>query len=146
MIQDDHWASEVLSESESQNLEFDETLNQILRFRMLLINFIKGCPYELIEDIYCAKVIGSVLTVHCRMSLHNMKSLLTCVQTHSLVNLLIAASENCEEIIADAATPLQCSWLAVAVLKTNIDDERTSELLRCLMARPNSQMVQQLDR
>jgi hypothetical protein len=84
----DHWASEVLTDSEKAGFEFDETLNQIFRFRSQLTNFIKGCPLELVEDVYCSKVIASVVQVFCT-NIEHARSLLTCVQKHGLAHLLL---------------------------------------------------------
>lgn len=146
LVSDEHWASEVLSESDRVGLGFDDTLSQILRFRSLVTNFLEGCPYEFVDDIYCGRVISSALKSHCSKSVENMKGLLNCVQKQGLVTLLINCADDLSIKIAEAATPIQTSWLAVALIKAELDSQQTDDFMKAILARPCSQMVQQLDK
>lgn len=87
-----------------------------------MINFMQGCPYEMLEEVYCGAVISSVLKAHCSASIDHAKSLLNCVQKHNLSALLIKHVDDNMGTIANAMSPLQGSWLVVAVLKIDIDD------------------------
>lgn len=104
-LSDEHWSADVLIESDHASLSFDDVLNSIFRFRTLVINFMKGCPHSMLEEVYCGKVIASVLSVHCDKT-ENTKSLLNCVQKNGLVNILIDKCEDTIEALAQAATPL----------------------------------------
>ena len=95
----EHWASEVLADSVGAGFEFDETLNQIFRFRSQLTNFLKGCPIELVEDVYCSNVLASVLQVFCS-NLEDARSVLACVQKHGLAHLLLKHADDAIGLLA----------------------------------------------
>lgn len=49
--------------------------------------------------------------------------MLACVNKHGIVNLLLIHTEDVIGVIAEACSPIQISWLSIAVLKSEIDEK-----------------------
>ena len=56
----DEWPAELIETAISQNMDASETLENVFRFRSLLLNFLEMCPYQLIDRIYFGQIITAV--------------------------------------------------------------------------------------
>ena len=56
----DEWAVELVELAIDEDVEVDELIDYIFRFRMLVINFIEGCPIELVDHVYTKQILNAL--------------------------------------------------------------------------------------
>ena len=68
-----------------------ETLEQIFRFRSLLLNYLQMCPLQLVDHIYFKQVINSICAPGIISSMHasTVQTLLRSVIMHGAMNIFI---------------------------------------------------------
>ena len=54
------WPVELLESASAKNLDVAETVEQMFRFRTLILNFMEMCPYELVDRVYFGQLIASI--------------------------------------------------------------------------------------
>lgn len=87
----DEWPTELIEGAIAQNMDPSETLENIFRFRTLLLNFLQMCPYQLIDKVYFAQVINSVCSGIASMHASTIQTLLRSIITNNLTAIFIKA-------------------------------------------------------
>ena len=83
------WPVELVESALAKNMDAGETLEQVFRFRTLLLNFLEACPLELIDHIYSGQEITSVCNGVASMQASTLQTFLKCLVQNGLTSLFI---------------------------------------------------------